>query len=200
MAVSSRREFLVGSVAGATGLAAGIFIPLDPFSGNGPTSIDVGFCTDMSVHHVQALAMCQRVLGRDTGDAVQAAAAEVLQNQAIEVGQMRAWLNDWGQSTATPDLVMGWMGANDGDGMPVGMMPGLATDVEMNELSTLTGIARGRRWLELMRAHHVGGVNMATAAVGLASLSKVIRLAATQAQVQSFEIDQYDQLLATTYR
>ena len=153
----------------------------------------------MTVHHVQALAMCQRVLGRDTGDPVQAAAAEVLQNQAIEVGQMRAWLSDWGQSTATPELVMGWMGANDGVGMPVQMMPGVATDDELRELSTLSGRTRGRRWLELMRAHHVGGVNMATASVELASAPKVIRLASTQAQVQAFEIEQYDNLLGTEY-
>ena len=36
----------------------------------------------MTTHRVQALVMCQRVLGRDNHDAVQAAAAEVLQNYA----------------------------------------------------------------------------------------------------------------------
>jgi len=68
-----------------------------------PNDADIGFCQDMSVHHLQALAMCRRVLGRDTGDAVQAAATEVLENQAMEVGQMRAWLTDWGASTVPPD-------------------------------------------------------------------------------------------------
>lgn len=63
----------------------------------GATTADIGFCTDMSTHHVQVLAMCQRVQGRDTGDPVQAAASEVLQTQSIEIGTMRVWLADWGQ-------------------------------------------------------------------------------------------------------
>jgi len=164
-----------------------------------PTSADTGFCRDMSVHHIQALAMCQRVLGRDTGGPVQAAATEVLQNQAMEVGQMRAWLTDWGHSTVPPTTVMDWMGANQGAGMPLANMPGYATDAELLELSTRVGLDRGKRWLELMRAHHVGGVMMASEAQNLASSEKVIRLARIQAQVQNYEIDQYDLLLAGIY-
>lgn len=165
-----------------------------------PTAADIGFCIDMSVHHLQALAMCQRVLGRDTGDAVQAAAAEVLQNQAMEIGQMRAWLTDWNATTVPPTIVMAWMGANQGAGMPLANMPGYASDEELLELSTREGIDRGRRWLELMRTHHVGGVNMAIQAQSLASATKVIRLATIQAKVQTYEIYQYDLLLAGQYK
>lgn len=143
--------------------------------------------------------MCERVLGRDTGDAVQAAATEVIRNQAIEVGMMRAWLADWNQPTTNPEIAMAWMGMNDGEGMPLAMMPGFASDEELDALSLANGLDQGRLWLELMRAHHVGGVNMATAAQELASLEKVRRLARIQAEVQTFEINQYDQLLATTY-
>lgn len=164
-----------------------------------PSDADVGFCRDMSIHHAQALVMCQRVLGRDTGDFVQAAAAEVLQNQAMEVGQMRAWLADWGESTVPPTIVMGWMGANGGLGIPVGDMPGYASSDEILELSTLSGWTRGRRWLELMRAHHVGGVMMATRATELAVCSKVARLAELQAAAQTYEISQYDVLLEGPY-
>lgn len=164
-----------------------------------PTEADIGFCQDMSVHHLQALAMCRRVLGRDTGGAVQAAATEVLENQAMEVGQMQAWLADWGASTVPPEVVMGWMGANQGAGMPLAMMPGYASDDQLLELSTLVGLSRGRRWLELMRTHHVGGVMMATQAIDLAISTKVIRLAAAQVTVQNFEISQYDYLLTGPY-
>ena len=164
-----------------------------------PTEADIGFCADMTLHHVQALAMCQRVLGRDTGDPVQAAAAEVLQTQAIEIGTMRAWLTDWGQSTISPATTMAWMGMNDGAGVPAESMPGLATADDLRSLSTATGRERGRRWIELMRAHHVGGVSMAEAALEVVSLAKVNRLARTQAKVQAFEISQYDVLLATSY-
>ena len=203
VAPTSRRVFLVGAVAAAAGAAGGAAI-VDARSSSddsleSPSDADVGFCTDMSTHHVQALAMCQRVLGRDTGDAVQAAAAEVLQTQAIEVGMMRAWLTDWGQSTSPPTTVMAWMGMNDGAGMPAAMMPGLASDDEMRSLSETEGMARGKLWIELMRAHHVGGVAMAEAAIELVSADKVLRLARTQAEVQTYEISQYDILLSTVY-
>ncbi len=183
---------LGGTVLGSTALGSGVSPPA-------PTDADVGFCTDMSTHHVQALTMCQRVLGRATGDPVQAAASEVLQTQAIEVGMMRAWLTDWGESTSPPTTVMAWMGMNDGAGMPAGMMPGLATDDEMRSLSLAEGTDQGRMWIELMRAHHVGGVAMAEAAVELVRADKVRRLARTQAEVQTFEIGQYDLLLSTVY-
>ena len=61
------------------------------------------------------------------------------------------------------------------------------------------GNERGRLWLQLMRAHHVGGVHMATAAVDLVDLEKVRRLARTQVDVQTYEIEQYDLILATEY-
>jgi len=166
---------------------------------SGPSYADIGFCRDMSVHHLQALAMCQRVLGRDTGGSVQAAAAEVLQNQAMEVGHMQAWLADWGEPTVPPTIVMDWMGANGGEGIPLAQMPGYASREELFELSSLDGLARGKRWLELMRAHHVGGVTMATRAQDLASSEKVVRMASRQAATQTYEIAQYDILLAGPY-
>lgn len=193
----SRRNLLAASVASTALLSS----PLSATTDEQASVVDIGFCQDMSVHHLQALAMCQRVLGRDTGGSVQAAAAEVLQNQAMEVGQMRAWLTDWGASTVPPTHVMAWMSAsNEHDhAMPLAMMPGYASDAELLELSTLQGIDCGRRWLELMRAHHVGGVMMANSASEMASSEKVVRLARTQVQVQTYEIAQYDFLLVGEY-
>ena len=199
---NNRRLFLAASaVAPATAVVSATLMTSTVIASQceQPTAADIGFCQDMSVHHLQALAMCQRVLGRDTGGAVQAAAAEVLQNQAMEVGQMRAWLTDWGASTVPPSIVMGWMYAHQGAGMPLAMMPGYASDEQMAELSKLDGQARGRRWLELMRAHHVGGVMMANQAADLVSSEKVIRLASFQVVAQTFEISQYDFLLAGSY-
>ncbi len=194
--MTGRRHFLIGATTGAVGLAVGA-AGERVMARDAPTSTDVGFCTDMTVHHLQALAMCQRVIGSDTGDAVQAAASEVLQNQSIEVGMMRAWLADWGESTASPDMVMAWM--HGGVEIPVANMHGYATDAQMRNLALAEGADKGRLWLELMRAHHVGGVAMANAATLLASSDKVLRLARVQADVQTFEIGQYDLLLAADY-
>jgi len=195
----SRRGFLLAGAAGVAGLGGGFAVGSTRPSAEEPNAADGGFCIDMSTHHVQAMAMCQRVLGRDTGDAVQAAAAEVLQTQSIEVGTMRAWLTDWGESTSAPDTVMAWMGMNWGEGIPTEAMTGFASDDDMRELSLAQGIERGRLWLQLMRAHHVGGVHMATAAVDLVDLEKVRRLARTQVEVQTYEIAQYNLLLAAEY-
>lgn len=197
MITTGRRAFLSAAILLTTGVTKSrSVLAADDYE---PTEADIGFLQDMSVHHLQALDMCRRVLGRGTGGSVQAAATEVLENQAMEVGQMRAWLADWGSSTVPPTTVMAWMGANQGAGMPLSMMPGYASNEQMSELSTLTGLALGKRWLELMRAHHVGGVMMASEAQNLASSTKVVRLATFQVQAQTFEIEQYDSLLSSTY-
>jgi uncharacterized protein (DUF305 family) len=195
----SRRGLLLAVGAGAAGIAGGTALASAGPSAAEPNAADIGFCVDMSTHHVQAMAMCHRVLGRDTGDAVQAAAAEVLQTQGIEVGTMRAWLTDWGESTSAPDTVMAWMGMNWGEGIPAEAMTGFASDDDMRALSLAEGTERGRLWLQLMRAHHVGGVHMATAAIDLVDIEKVRRLARTQVDVQTYEIEQYELLLGTEY-
>jgi len=191
----SRRRVLVGALAGGTGLAVGAVAPVASALGldGTPREVDIGFCTDMAAHHLQALVLCQRVLGRDTGDAVQAAATEVLQNQAIEVGKLWAWLADWGEPTTPPETTMAWM---HGAGVPLQDMPGYASDEEVARLSTTEGTDRGRLWLELMRAHHVGGVPMAEHAASHAGTPKVTTIAAAMAEAQTFEIAQYDLLLA----
>ena len=221
----SRRAFTSGAITGGlsgvlvtTGVhAVGHHVSVDSADHSAMGAVghaDVGFCTDMTAHHLQAIVMCERVLGSETGDSVQAAATEVLRNQAIEIGMMRAWLTDWGASTATPTTVMGWMAdfstaesttmdmsaEHDTDGIPLADMPGYATNAELLALATAPpGIEKGRLWLELMRSHHVGGVAMATAASELAAEEKVVRLALTQAETQSWEIAQYDILLETIY-
>ena len=59
-----RRRFLA---AGALVPATLTFYLVAAASFEEPTAADIGFCQDMSAHHLQALAMCLRVLGRDTG-------------------------------------------------------------------------------------------------------------------------------------
>jgi len=194
----SRRRFLATSALGVIGLGLAACTggtETDDPAVDAPTEADIGFCTDMSLHHEQALAMCQWVLGRDTGGSVQNAAAELLQSQSYERGTMHAWLAAWGRSTAPPTEVMGWMGM----GMPAAEMPGLATDAQMQELAVAEGTEKGRLFLTLMRAHHVGGVHMADAAVEMAGLEEVRRLAARMSAQQTYEISLYDTLLSSTY-
>lgn len=201
----NRRSFLRGVGGGTVGVGIGIagvavvHSASHALSHSDHTEVDIGFCTDMSTHHIQAMAMCQRVLGRDTGSSVQAAAVEVLQTQAVEVGMMRAWLTDWGAPTSTPEVVMAWMDHEGEGGIPLEQMPGLATDEQMMALSVAEGLEQGQMWLELMRTHHLGGIDMAAAAIEMASEEKVRRLASIQVEVQTFEVSQYDELLVGQY-
>ena len=193
--VASRRQLLLGSSVLALGVGLAGCAPKQP-TVSGPTDVDIGFCTDMAFHHEQALAMCQRVLGRDTGEPVQASAAEILQNQSYERGQMHAWLAGWGESTAPPATVMGWMGMS----MPASGMHGLASDADMRRLADTQGLAKGRLFLQLMRAHHVGGVAMADVAAAGAATAEVTALAGRMSQVQSYEIGVFDTLLSGDYQ
>ncbi len=158
------------------------------------TEDDLGFLTDMSWHHGQALVLCQRVLGRDTGGPVQAAAAEILQNQAYELGVMHAWLQAAGASTAPPERVMTWMGM----ARPAEEMPGLATAAEMDELAALDGRAKGRCFLELMRTHHAGARHMLEV-IADTPTERVASLARRMLTAQTYEIEVFDGLLATSY-
>ncbi|QYH36264.1 DUF305 domain-containing protein [Salinibacterium sp. M195] len=195
----ARRSFLTFSalaVAG-TALAACTTTDADVYAETTetPNDTDSGFFTDMALHHEQALAMCQRVIGRDNGDSVQSLAADILQNQSFERGVMQTWLTVWGESTAPPEMVMGWMGME----VPVAEMMGLATDDQMSALAMATGIAQGRLFLTLMRAHHVGGVHMAEMASENAAIATVRATAERMATIQNYEIGIIDQLVSTTY-
>ncbi|MDJ0336099.1 DUF305 domain-containing protein [Salinibacterium sp. G-O1] len=196
---TARRNFLALGAFAVAVAALTACTTTDGSTGSGttesPNEVDIGFFTDMALHHEQALAMCQRVIGRDNGDSVQALAADILQNQSFERGVMHTWLAVWGESTAPPATVMGWMGME----MPASEMMGLATDEQMSSLATTTGLAQGRLFLSLMRAHHVGGVHMAEMAREGAAIATVRSTAERMASIQNYEIGIIDQLLATTY-
>ena len=194
----ARRKFLAFgalALAGTALAACTSAVEPDAETVETPNETDIGFFRDMALHHEQALAMCQRVLGRDNGDSVQALAADILQNQSFERGVMHTWLTVWGESTAPPETVMAWMGME----MPAADMTGLATDEQMLSLATTSGLSQGRLFLQLMRAHHVGGVHMAAMAAETAAISTVRATAERMSAFQNYEIGIIDQLLATTY-
>ena len=63
--------------------------------------------------------VCEPVRWRDGIDGLLAQFADA---QLIEVGMMRAWLTDWGESTTSRETAMGWMSGHGGDGIPVASM------------------------------------------------------------------------------
>jgi uncharacterized protein (DUF305 family) len=154
-------------------------------------SVDVGFYQDMISHHEQALQMAAVQLASGSDPTVSSFAREILQFQSYEIGLMRQQLAEWGVDPfERPDTAMGWMGQS----MPVEEMPGLATEEQMQELRDSSGSETDALFLELMAAHHLGGVAMAQQAMNNAEESSVRELASTMARNQAIEVNEFREI------
>lgn len=160
-------------------------------------STDAGFSLDMSRHHQQAVEMANLAPTRSTDREVLALAFDISETQLNQVGRMQGWLTLWGLPTTGGDT-MAWMGESGHDhAMPDGdLMPGMATEVELAELRSLTGAAFDVRFLQLMTRHHQGGLEMAEYAEAHAGVDVVRGLAHSIAQTQSAESTTMAQMLA----
>ncbi|MFE9646714.1 DUF305 domain-containing protein [Streptomyces sp. NPDC006365] len=129
-------------------------------------SADAGFARDMAVHHQQAVEMSYIVRDRTEDEEVRRLAYDIAQTQANQRGMLIGWLDLWQLPKVSADPPMTWMGMGD---MPSGedgaLMPGMATDTELKSLEKASGKAAEIRFLQLMYAHHMGGVHMAEGCV-----------------------------------
>lgn len=180
----------LGGVALVALTAAAVILLLRP-AFPGDTSVDAGFARDMSVHHAQAVEMADSVRGRTDNLDVQLMAREIPLVQQGQIGQMSGWLDVWGLPATSSRPAMAWMG------MPTeGLMPGMATRDELVELGQLEGAAADERFLQLMIAHHEGGVAMAEATVAAEVTPQVRQLATVIADSQRAEVETMRSLLA----
>lgn len=148
----------------------------------GDTSVEAGFSRDMQAHHAQAVELAVLVRDRSDDPVLRAIALDVLTLQQQQIGQMAAWLRLWGLPAASSTGSMAWMsdGAHGHGGATGGAlsdMPGWVAADDMERLRGLTGVEAERLFLDLMIAHHVGGVDMARYAVEHARHPEVVRLA-----------------------
>ena len=171
----------------------------------GDTSVDAGFARDMSAHHAQAVQMSMDIRNRTQASDVQTLAYDVATTQENQRGQMNAWLQTWGLSSAVSGQPMDWMkstghqhaGLQKGQMLlPDGRMPGMASQAQLDQLKKAEGKSAEVLYLQLMIVHHKAGVEMAKAAQAYASDSKVVRLAESMVKGQSSEITLMTQMLA----
>ncbi|WP_104167654.1 DUF305 domain-containing protein [Arthrobacter sp. SX1312] len=165
-------------------------------------SADAGFARDMQVHHNQAVEMSMIVRDNVDDETLRAIAYDIALTQQQQAGQMYAWLEEWGlpQSDAQPR--MEWM-ASSGDHagmdmgagadarsmlMPDGLMPGMATAAQLDELRAARGEEAERLYLTLMIDHHEAGVDMAAAGAELAETEQVRTLSTKIQSGQQAEI------------
>lgn len=177
--------FLVG--------AAGYFIGTRTASP--PTSaVDEGFLQDMSDHHDQAVELALLGSRRATDPVVRDFATEVLLFQRRELGLFQAYQQERGITPADYDperTTMAWMDMP----RPLATMNGMATPEQIDALEAAAGAEFDRMFLELMQAHHVGGVHMAEYAATNAADPKIRLLADRMAKNQSAEVKEYQAVL-----
>ncbi|MFJ8042613.1 DUF305 domain-containing protein [Kitasatospora sp. NPDC096147] len=177
---------LVGSTSGGTAVA----VPAQE-------SAEAGFARDMSTHHQQAVDMSFIVRDRTQAQDVRTLAFDIINTQANQRGMMTGWLDQWGLTQHSGATPMAWMKmdhqftAHDG-----ALMPGMATNTDLDKLRSLSGRDAEVLYLQLMIEHHKGGVSMAQGFLDIGTDPVEKRLAQTMVNGQSAEIDLMTSMLA----
>ena len=158
-----------------------------------PNETDIGFMQDMRFHHEQAVELGLHYLQRPGTDRnLRDIAREIVFGQGIEIGRMIQLLRDFGAAeTNETDTAMSWMN----EPTPIERMPGLASQADIDELAASTGEDADRLFVDLMTAHHQGGLHMAQYAAEQAAEPEVRQLATSMVTGQTGEISEMQTLL-----
>lgn len=160
------------------------------------TSADAGFARDMSTHHQQAVEMSFIVRDRTSDEEVRRLAYDIANTQANQRGMMLGWLDLWGlPKNEASQLPMAWMGMGMQPGADGALMPGMATNTELDRLRGLSGKDAEVLYLQLMTEHHKGGIHMAEGCVQRCTVAPEKQLAQGMVDSQQSEIDLMAQML-----
>ncbi|MFG2607815.1 DUF305 domain-containing protein [Streptomyces sp. NPDC048514] len=153
-------------------------------------SADAGFARDMAVHHQQAVEMSYIVRDRTKDEEVRRLAYDIAQTQANQRGMLLGWLDLWELPKVSAEPPMTWMGMGGmASGKDGALMPGMATNTELKRLGSLSGRQAEILYLQLMTAHHQGGVHMAEGCVAKCTVDVEKRLAQGMVDSQRSEIE-----------
>lgn len=200
---SATRRWLTAA-SGLAAVAALLLVVLTAFAraDSGPSvpaedSADVGFAQDMAIHHQQAVEMSFIVRDRTDDEEVRLLAYDIINTQANQRGMMLGWLDSWGAPVAPGTPPMSWMddGGHAHQGGGGALMPGMATDAQLDELRAASGRDAEVLFLQLMTVHHRAGAEMAEAGAELAETDEIRDLAAGMARSQESEIGLMTDLL-----
>ncbi|AGS69182.1 DUF305 domain-containing protein [Streptomyces collinus] len=155
----------------------------------GAESADAGFARDMAVHHQQAVEMSYIVRDRTKNVEVRRLAYDIAQTQANQRGMLLGWLDLWELPKVSAEPPMTWMGMGGmASGKDGALMPGMATNTDLKRLQTLSGKKAEVFYLQLMTAHHKGGIHMAEGCVAKCTVGVEKRLAQGMVDAQQSEI------------
>ncbi|WP_440219931.1 DUF305 domain-containing protein [Dietzia sp. MNB45] len=162
------------------------------------SAADVMFVRMMIPHHEQAIEMSDIILAKsDIPADITALAEKIKAEQAPEIDQMTAWLDQWGQPPGPRDGHRG----HGGGGMPVmgndmSMMDGMLSADELQQLFDAEGTDAARLYLEQMIAHHEGAIDMAQGEVSDGTYQPTVDLARSIIDTQQQEIARMREMLA----
>ncbi|KQU67682.1 hypothetical protein ASC58_12470 [Phycicoccus sp. Root101] len=180
----------------------------------GETSPEAGFARDMQTHHGQAVQMALTIRDKTTDPTLRTVAYDIITSQQQQSGQMFGWLTLWDLPQTGSEPAMAWMSSAGHDmsamqptgtagasgtnsASPPATMPGMARPADLKRLDAASGVAAERQFLQLMIAHHRGGVQMAQAILERTNRPEVVALAKAIKSAQAAEIEQMESLLAS---
>lgn len=195
-APSRRSRWIAGTLAAilllAVGYAAGLFTPT--LRAPGTNSPEAGFARDMSTHHAQAVGMSMLEVEHGSDPDIVEMAYSIATTQQAQVGMMSVWLQDWKLLPTGTRPPMSWMPDGQTE-LTDGLMPGMATVAQLNELTTARGKASDILFCQLMLRHHLGGIHMVEGILALTHNSEVRTLAESMLAGQQSEVQTLQDLL-----
>lgn len=171
---------------GRPGESADVVQPnqLTPQSGARHNAADVLFVRMMVPHHEQALRMAALVPSRAGGTGVISVADRIRASQQPEVEVLRSWLRD---RNLSPDVESGHEHHT---------MHGMQSPAAIAALTSATGTAFDRMFIEMMSAHHQGAIAMAQAVLTAGVDPQIRELARNIAFEQAVEINRMREVLS----
>lgn len=156
-------------------------------------SPEAGFARDMSTHHAQAVEMGMIAAAHAIDPDVRTLGADIAMTQENQIGIMQTWLTFWGLNPTSDQKQMAWMPEGSA-ALQNGLMPGMATQEQMQELRDAKGKQVDILFLKLILNHHLGGIHMVEGVLAKTHNADVTTLATNMKQGQQREITVIQQL------
>lgn len=190
---SSRAKVLVFGVVVLILVLVGVALAASAFADDTPgeDSAEAGFLRDMQTHHLQAVEMAMIIRDRSDDDQFDAMATDIAFSQTSQIGTMQGFLLIWDLNPTGEQDPMEWMGHS-----TTGLMPGMATEEQIEQLKTVPVEEAETLFLQLMNRHHIAGVDMAEEIIDRSDEDDIIEMAESMVRVQSAEIEIMNMFLA----
>jgi len=157
------------------------------------TEADTRFMSAMIGHHAQAVVISQWAPTHGADPAVRRLAERIINAQEDEIGTMQRWLRSRGEPVPEATGSSGHPHHHDG------MMPGMLTEAQLQQLDKARGPEFDRLFLTFMIQHHKGAVSMVRelfASRGAAQDETVFKFANDVSVDQATEIERMEKMLA----